>query len=250
MTLASTHVHACPRQAPCEPLLLFARVCVLVPASGRARRRVGPGRGSDGWPFAALRVPCDARVAGPVAELAAFASLSTLEHLRRVSSRSALRARPATLRFSAAPIRPAQALPAALQATGSLFEVAHATSGSATGQPGSARRACEAPSSTGFGARARSAPRELTRRACSSAANAVSTASCATGPRTRAAQGSPSAAKTASAERRALPGCHVAAPLPAERKFNDGKGPQAAARASIRRVTASRVARSVVEQLT
>jgi hypothetical protein len=109
---------------------------------------------------------------------------------------------------------------------GSVCDVPLSTPGSATGQPGSARRACEAPSSTGAGARARSAPRDLTRRACPSAANAVSTASCATGPRTRAAQGSRSAAKTASPERRALPGCAVAKPLPEEPEFNDGKGPQ------------------------
>ena len=192
-----------------------------------ARRRAGPGRGSDGLPFASLRVPCDARVPGPVAKLAAFASLSTLKHLQRVSSRSALRARPGPLRFSAAPIRPTQAPPAALPATASVCDVPHATFGSATGQPGRARRACEAPSSTGFGARARSAPRDLTRRGCLSVESAANAASSATGPRTRAAQGSLSAAKTASPERCALPGCPVAAPVHPKRTANDGKGPQA-----------------------
>jgi len=249
MNLASTHVHACPRQArarsrhcsrplvlavaddmpwqaPCEPLRLFAGVCFLVPASARATRQTGPGRGSDGWPFAALRVPCGARSSGPSHN--SLRSLRSLRSNRRDESDDEARqgARPEVLCSSAAPIRPAQASPAALPATGSVVAIPSTTTGSATGQPGSARRACEAPSSTGFGARARSAPRDLTRRACPSAANAVSTASCATGPRTRAAQGSRSAAKTASAAGRALPGCPVAAPLPAERNVNDTKGPQ------------------------
>ena len=128
-------------------------------------------------------------------------------------------ARPGTLRFSAAPIRPAQAPPAALPATVSVFDVPPATTGPATGHPGRDQRASEAPSSTGFGARARSALRDLTRRACSTTVSAANGGSCATGPRTRAAQGSRSAAKTASAKRWALPGCPVAAPPPAKRNI-------------------------------
>ena len=187
-------------------LRVFATVPSCLRASVSARRRVRPGSGSDGWPFASLRVPCDARLAGPVAELAAFAALSTLRHLQRVSSRSALRARPATLCFSAAPIRPAQAAPAALPAAASVRDQSPATAACATGHPGSAKRACEAPSSTGFGARARSALRQLTRCVCPTAVSAANGGSCATGPRTRAAQGSRSAAKTTSPERCALPG--------------------------------------------
>jgi hypothetical protein len=112
-----------------------------------------------------------------------------------------------------------------LPATASVFDVPPTTTASATGHPGRARRACEALRSTGLEARARSAPRELTRRVCSSAANA---ASYAAGPQDRAPQGSRSAAKTASPKRWALPGCPVAAPLPAKRKFSDRNGPQAA----------------------
>jgi len=56
---------------------------------------------------AARRLPCDARSRGPAAELASFASLSTPKHLRRVSSRFALRARPRPLRFSAPLVRAA-----------------------------------------------------------------------------------------------------------------------------------------------
>ena len=146
----------------------------------RARRRAGPGRGSDGLPFAALRVPCDARVPGPVAELAAFAALSTLRHLQRVRSRrraaacgAARRRRKRGVRsLSAAPIRPAQAPPAALPATVSVFDV-RPRPRTATGHPGRDQRASEAPSSTGFGARARSALRDLTRRACSTTVSAA-----------------------------------------------------------------------------
>ena len=200
------------------PLRLSACVRSLVHAFVRARRQAAPGRGSDGWPFAALRRPCGARPSGPSHN--SLRSLRSLRSDRRDESDDEARqgARPEGLRSSAAPIRPTQAPPAALPATGSVCDAPPTTTASATGQPGSARRACEAPSSTGCGARARSAPRDLTRRACSSAANAVSAASCATGPRTRAAQGSRSAAKTASAARRALSGCPVAAPLPTENK--------------------------------
>ena len=176
-------------------LRVFATVPSCLRASVSARRRVRPGPVSDGWPFASLRVPCDARLAGPVAELAAFAALSTLRHLQRVSSRSALRARPATLCFSAAPIRPAQAAPAALPAAWRVFDESPATTAAATGRPGSAQRACEAPSRTGFGARARSALPDLTRCRCLSAVSAANAASSATGPGARASQGTRSAAK-------------------------------------------------------
>ena len=122
---------------------------------------------SDGWPFAALRGPCGARSSGP--SLNSLRSLRSLRSDSRDESVDEARqgARPEALCSSAAPIRPAQAPPAALPATGLVCDVPHATTGSATGQPGRARRACEAPSSTGFGARARSALRELTRRDCS-----------------------------------------------------------------------------------
>ena len=73
----------------------------------RAVRR----RGSACLPFASLRVLCDARPCGPVAELASFAALSALRHPRRVRGRCALRARPQVLRFSAAHSRPGAAPP-------------------------------------------------------------------------------------------------------------------------------------------
>ncbi len=259
------------------PLHVFACACFLTQASASARRRAQPRPDSDGWPFASLRVPCDARLAGPVAELAAFAALTALtalKQLQRVSSRSALHARPASLCFSAAPIRPAQAAPAALPAVWRVFDEPPATMAAVTEHPGSAQRACEAPSSTGCGARARSALRGLTRRACSTTVSAANGGSCATGPRTRAGeprtqtvqwtacawraagplarrglpgQGSLSAAKTASPERCALPGCPVAAPRPAdERLFKGHSGPPVDNR-GIRGFHASRVARSAMD---
>ena len=153
--------------SPVGPILMFASVRCLMLASARARRRAGPGRGSDGWPFAALRGPCGARSSGP--SLNSLRSLRSLRSDSRDESVDEARqgARPEALCSSAAPIRPAQAPPAALPATGLVCDVPHATTGSATGQPGRARHACEAPSSTGAGARARSALRALTRRDCS-----------------------------------------------------------------------------------
>ena len=96
---------------------LFASVRLFSPAAVQARRRARPGQGSGGLPFALLRVPCDARVPGPWPN-----SLRSLHSLRsnkrpQVRARGArVRAWPATLCFSAAPIRPAQAAPGALRA--------------------------------------------------------------------------------------------------------------------------------------
>ena len=103
--------------------------------------------------------------------------------------------------------------PGALPVTGSVWGATHTTTGPATGHPGRAQRACEAPSSAGFGARARSALRALTRCVCSTTVSAASGGSYATGPRGRAAQGSRSAAKTAPPARWGLPGCLVAEAL-------------------------------------
>ena len=215
------------------PLQRFRNARFPTPASARTRRRAVPGRGSDGLPFASLRVPCDARVPGLWPN--SLRSLRSLRSNRRpqVRLRSALRARPGTLRFSAAPIRPAQAPPAALPATQSVFDAPPATTGSPPGHPGRARRACEALRSTGLVARARSALRHLTRRVCPSAVSEANEASYAAGPQDRAPQGSRSEAKTASPARRALPGCPVAAPLPARRKFIDSGGATAAPDCSV-----------------
>ena len=231
------------------PLRVFACARTFMRASARARRRAGPGRGSDGLPFAALRVPCGARSSGP-----SHSSLRSLRSLRSNTCAESddearqMRARPEALRSSAAPIRPAQAPHVALRATASVCDAMHATNGSATRHPGRAQRACEALRSTGLVARARSAPRELTRRVCLSAVSAANVASYAAGLQDRAPQGSRSEAKTASPKRWALPGCLVAVPLSASREYNDRDGPKA----DIRRAQAlhgSQAAHSAVEPL-
>ena len=223
------------------PLRLFAIVRSFKFVSARARRRARPGRGSDGLPFASLRVPCGTRSSGP-----SHNSLRSLRSLRSNTCAESddearqMRARPEGLRSSAAPIRPAQAPPGALPATEVVSDTTHTTPLSATRHPGRAQRACEALRSTGLVARARSALRALTRRVCSSAVSAANVASYAAGPPStgsgrsvpstssgaRAPQGSRSEAKTASPARWALPGCPVAAPLPTQRNFNNRKGPK------------------------
>ena len=97
-------------------------VSVSVSVSARARRRAGCGRGSEGLPCAALRVPCDARIPGRWPN-----SLRSLRSLRSdsrppVRARSALRARPGILCFSAAPTRPTRTPPGALPATILVFD--------------------------------------------------------------------------------------------------------------------------------
>ena len=218
-----------------RPLRLFASVRMShTPTSALARRQAGPGRDSDGLPFATLRVPCGARPSGP--------SHNSLRSLRSLRSNRCdesddearqMRARPEDLRSSAAPIRPAQAQPAALPATGAVFDAPHVTTGSATRHAGRAQRTCEAPSSAGFGACARSALRDLTRCVCPTTVSAANGGSYATWPRARAAQGSRCEAKTASPERCALPACLVAAPGPEKRKLGGRKGPKAEKRRAL-----------------
>jgi len=213
------------RVAASDPSSLFTGVRSLLLASARARRRARPGRGSDGLPFAALRVPSGTRPSGP-----SHNSLRSLRSLRSDRCDESVhearwRARPEALLSSAAPIRPAHAAPGALPAVGSVIDAPPTTDAPATGHSGRAQRACKAPSSAGFEARARSALRELTRRACSTTVSAANEGSCATGPRARAAQGSRSEAKAASPERWAWPGCPVAALLRRSRESTDHNSP-------------------------
>ena len=208
--------------SPVGPLPPFAESALA--GVSAARRRAGPGQGSDGLRFAATALRCS--VPAPSRN-----SLRSLRSLRSNSATSQITKRAARARPEpCAPRRPqlrAVALPGRLAGNASVARWPARHRGSCNGAPGRDRRASEAPSSAGFGARARSALRELTRRACSTAVSAANGGSCATGPRTRAAQGTRSAAKTASAKRWALPGCPVAAPSPAKRKFDDRNGPQA-----------------------
>ncbi len=89
---------------------------------------------------------------------------------------------------------------------------ARTTTATAKAGAGCARRACEAPRSTGLVAARVSALRQHARRGCSSAANEVSATSSATGPQARAPQGSRRAAPTASVARRAQPAPAFVAP--------------------------------------
>ncbi len=78
-----------------SPLRSFASVGFDVRGLAPARRRVGQVWGSGGLPFAALRVPCDARFPGPAAQLPPLAALAVVEQGLRVRSRSAPNARAA-----------------------------------------------------------------------------------------------------------------------------------------------------------
>jgi hypothetical protein len=76
-----------PGQFRCGPSLsLSSRIA----GSGAATGQPGSARRSGEAVFAALRLPCAARVRGPVSQLAA---LTALGQARRVTSRGALRAR-------------------------------------------------------------------------------------------------------------------------------------------------------------
>jgi hypothetical protein len=83
---------------------------------------------------------------------------------------------------------------------------------SAKACPGRLRSACEAPSSTGLVARARSALRQLTCRRLFEHSERSERRELGDGPRDRAAQGSLSEAKTAEPKRSSLPGRAFAAP--------------------------------------
>ena len=185
-------------------LLLLAIVrYAQTPCSAQAMRRARPGQGSDGLPFALLRVPCDARVPGPWPN-----SLRSLRSLRsnkppQVRARSArVRARPGTLCFSAAPIRPAQAPPGALRARLVLLGAGQHT---LLAGPRAVRRWGDRapPRSAGLLALVRTrTPRHLTRSIGSTTASAASGGRYAAGPEDRASQGTLSKAKGKQSEPR------------------------------------------------
>jgi len=77
---------------------------------GAAKARPGRLRRFASAVGAARRLPCDARSRGPVAELTALPAVASFGQRRRVRRRSALRARPRALCFSA-PQRRAFACP-------------------------------------------------------------------------------------------------------------------------------------------
>ncbi len=97
---------------------------------GAAKPRAGRARCTSETVGAARRLPCDARSRGHVAELASFAALTALRQLRRVRARSALRARPRALRFSAPPTRRTAPCPHAALQRGELLSIGGVAMGS------------------------------------------------------------------------------------------------------------------------
>jgi hypothetical protein len=93
-----------------------------------------------------------------------------------------------------------------------LFSSVECRNVTAKACPGRLRSACEAPSSAGLVARARSAPRQLTCRRLFERSERSERSELGDGPRDRAAQGSRSEAKTAEPKRSSLPGHAFAAP--------------------------------------
>ena len=188
---------------------------------------------------AARRLPCAARLEGvPHNSLRSLRSLRS-DRMRQVSPRSSLRSPPSRLALQAAPGQEARPFARHKRSTGPFVSVLTCStphtapppgtacrSGTrvafegappplpAKGCPGGARRACEAPRSAGFMARERSEPRGLTWRILSERSERSERSELCAGPGTRAPQGSLSAAKAASVDRRAPPGQPCAATEP------------------------------------
>ena len=145
--------------------------------------------------FAALRLPCAARVRGPVAQLATLTAFAALEQARRVRSRSALCARaPHPVLLGASEARHA---PPGCRVAQPLVacEAAHCDPGAGKAASGAWAGRIGAAEQHRDPGRARSALRDLTRCRCLSAESEANAASSATGPGARAAQGTRSAAK-------------------------------------------------------
>jgi hypothetical protein len=201
--------------------------------SGAATGHPGRAQRSGEAVFASLRLPCAARARGPVAQLPPFAALTVVEQARRVSSRSALRARaPNPVLLGASHAR--WALPGCpvaetvvVRGTSNTDAVAGKAAGGAwAGRIGAAEKRRVA-------GRARSALRELTRCRCLSVESEANAASSATGPATRASQGPRSEAKGQPSEPRPGPTRRLARVDASIRKrtpANGRNGPRAEAR--------------------
>ena len=180
-------------------------------------RQAAPSRGSwwGGRRFAPTPLRCSAW--GRAAQLATFAALTALGQVRRVSPRSALRA-PTPVLCSSPPHK--SPLPGTARREVQLRWCSNAKHHcSAKSRPGRWQRACGAPRSTGFVARARSAPRNLICRTLFERSERSERSELCDGPQGRAPQGSRCAAPTASPKRCRLPGCDFAAPRSANWKM-------------------------------
>ena len=167
----------------------------------RRGRRYPPGAHA-GAVCASLRLHCDARAA-----VAPKNSLRSLRSLRSNSfgesvheARCARRPRPcASRRPRNRPCRVPPAAQAPRRHAGNEHRGAPAKA-----RAGSRRRAYAQPRSAGLVDRARSAPRQLTRRNCLTAVSAANEGSFSTGPRDRASQGT-LAQRGQASKRRRLP---------------------------------------------
>jgi hypothetical protein len=188
---------------------MFVVIDRLIWTSAHRGRR-HPAVAHGGAVCASLRLHCGAR-----SEVAPQNSLRSLRSLHSDNcggsvneARCARRPRPC------APRRPTnrpRRVPPAASATVCVLR-ANTTDVSAKACPGRLRSACEAPSSTGLVARARSALRQLTCRRLFERSERSERSELGDGPRDRAAQGSRSEAKTAEPKRSSLPGHAFAAP--------------------------------------
>jgi hypothetical protein len=214
------------RKAACSPMQEFKGRIRGFDAGPRAVRR----RGSECWPFAALRVPCGARPCGPVAQLATFAALTALGQVRRVRSRCALRARPQDLRSSAAHSRPNAAPPSGLDpvrvgdASKTNPTSRKAAGGAWAGRMGAAEKRRVA-------GRAQSALRDLTCGRLFERRERSERSEFGHGPATRASQGTRSAAQGQPSEPRPRPArrlARAAAGMNGKRTLGNGcVGPKA-----------------------
>ena len=158
-------------------------------SSSHARPVAGPVNRAEPAVRPRAGLLCAARPHGPGAELAAFAALTLLRQPRRVSARSALRARSARSALLDAgffmPGPPAP--PPASRGCGGVRPTA--TAGAAQGGPGGLRRAWEAPSIAGRpAARAARFVNKLA-AVCLSAVSAANEASWAAGRTTEKRRG-------------------------------------------------------------
>ncbi len=199
--------------------------------------------------FAALRLPCAARLEGvPHNSLRSLRSLRS-NRMRQVSPRSSLRSPPSRLRCSAPHTAPPPGT--TCRSTTGGGDRREQPLPAAKGCSGGARRACEAPRSAGFMARGRSPLRRLTWRILFERSERSERSELCAGPWTRAPQGSRRAAPTASVARRAPPGQPFAATTSdiRDRLLNASDGPRAAS-LRVSGSIVSRITRGGVEKLT
>ena len=238
------------RRYPAGALTVAVFAALRLPWPCRPRRSLRTGRspGTNSPPDCSCP-GSPARLEGvPHNSLRSLRSLRS-NRMRQVSLRSSLRSPPSRLRCSAPRTAPPPGTACRSANRGGARREQPLPA--AKGRSGGARRACEAPSSAGFMARARSALRRLTWRILFERSERSERSELCAGPWTRAAQGSRSAAETASVVRRAPPGRPFAATTVRTRKpmVKVRTGPRAESLPA-RTIHASRVVQSAAEHST